>query len=195
MCRREVGVLLDTAHRVAAAAARSYVHENGFAKLMFGRHGAEHWFIHVWTPLGDPDVHDHRWDLSSTVLAGRIAVERFEIASGGQSYGLYHHEPAQDDEGFLLRWCEDVSLVAVDEQVYETDDDYRGRAEELHRVRAVDGSAVTFFRHGEGRRHVTRVLRPRAAGSPAPTPQFSAFVPMPEDEFRSRLLHVLEVLA
>lgn len=81
----------------AQVAARSYQHGNGFLKVVL----ADREFklrLHLWLP-GTPceeNIHDHRWSIASTILAGELHSEIWADAANDADYDL-------DGEEFLYR--------------------------------------------------------------------------------------------
>ncbi len=86
--------LLDTVASDRSLARRiaddSYWHPNGFAKLNLHRHHAPQFRLrlHVWpgedlspTEPECSNIHNHRWDFSSVVLAGGIHIDEYEETS------------------------------------------------------------------------------------------------------------------
>jgi hypothetical protein len=61
-----------------AIAARSYVHDNGFSKIVLNQDNGCSLRIHVWDPPDSaalPNIHNHRWDYASVLLAGVYTEE------------------------------------------------------------------------------------------------------------------------
>lgn len=81
----------------AAAVCRlSYVHPNGFTKLVLA-HRLPSWALrlHVWrVPVhpNDNDIHDHCGPLTSRVLIGEIVNETYEVADDGTVFERYIDE-------------------------------------------------------------------------------------------------------
>jgi hypothetical protein len=105
---------------VAAAAARSYWHPNGFAKLVLHTSTDPEFRLrlHVWPASdqphqGESNPHSHRWEFASTVVAGAglHMVEYKENAHRGKLHARYRYgcdptDPAAlrpDGEVRLLR--------------------------------------------------------------------------------------------
>ncbi|WP_327353309.1 hypothetical protein [Streptomyces sp. NBC_01304] len=98
----DVGALLDAALDHATPAEltttceESYTHANGFEKVSFppvpGR--AERLRLHLWrrAPL-QADPHNHRWALTSRVLAGALRSTTFEAGATGTVHRHYRHRP------------------------------------------------------------------------------------------------------
>lgn len=99
--------------------------------------------LHVWNPdgaAGDPPVHDHPVDFTSTVIAGELVNTRYVEDPQGREYVRERYPPS--DEG--ARRSDTVRLTGTPETL-RCGDRYRQRAEELHDSRQVQG-AVTLVR-------------------------------------------------
>src|SRR5438270_8647928 len=91
--------LLEDPSALSEVAARSYVHDNGFVKIVLasgnGTGGAVR--LHVWTDgeSGQNNIHNHCWPFTSLVLSGELEFEEYELAeSGGIPVLHYAYLPA-----------------------------------------------------------------------------------------------------
>lgn len=72
-------------------AERSYVHSNGFLKLVVsaeGKFGGKV-RLHDWDPIhvgSESDIHDHAWPYASAVINGRLDMETFKFDPLGQEF-------------------------------------------------------------------------------------------------------------
>lgn len=96
-------VLHDDA-ALAAVAARSYTHSNGFDKitLISSRHPEFKLRLHAWWVTDREDrntefIHNHRWHFRSSMLCGRAHLEMYEERTGGAP--VYRHEYEPRDNG------------------------------------------------------------------------------------------------
>lgn len=86
--------------------------------------------LHVWYPAfldGDPPVHDHPYDFTSTIIAGELTNTRYEEDGGGDEYVRFRYRPGAED----LRTSDTVRLSATATTLTEGDR-YRQLAHELH---------------------------------------------------------------
>ena len=99
-------LLADDA-KLAEIANQSYQHGNGFQKIILG--GTDHGRLrlHVWGPEGYPDecIHDHRFDLESTVILGQLNHRLFTPTSTpgiGQTFDAfaYHSKAGETHSSF-----------------------------------------------------------------------------------------------
>jgi hypothetical protein len=99
--------------------------------------------LHVWGPadaVGDPPIHDHPFDFTSTVLAGAITNTRYEVSDDGLEYQRTRYVPDDED----ARTSDTVRLSGTAARL-RTGDRYSQRAHELHDSRQVAGT-VTIIR-------------------------------------------------
>ena len=99
--------------------------------------------LHVWDSvdaIGDPPVHDHPFDFTSTVIVGELVNTRYVEDPGGREYLRERYSPGNEDD----RRADTVRLVGSPETL-RAGDAYRQRAHELHDSRQVAGT-VTVLR-------------------------------------------------
>lgn len=99
--------------------------------------------LHVWDPgdaMGDPPVHDHPADFTSTVLVGELLNTRYAEDPGGREYVRERYSPKDES----VRRTDSVRLVGTPETL-RAGDRYHQAAHELHDSRQVSG-AVTLVR-------------------------------------------------
>lgn len=141
---REVLELLRGAIRVdelAAVTARSYLHPNGFAKIVLHDPGPTGTSVrlHVWPTVGeypefadvprtDTAPHGHRWTFASTIVAGPgLLVEDFLPDDHGEEWEEFVFEPGRGPElhprGHRRLRSSDYFIRARDEDVYWCDPD------------------------------------------------------------------------
>ncbi len=57
--------------------------------------------LHVWDPtdcVGEPPVHDHPYDFTSTIIAGEMTNTRYEEDPAGDAYVRFRYPPGADVE-------------------------------------------------------------------------------------------------
>jgi hypothetical protein len=57
--------------------------------------------LHVWDPsycTGEPPIHDHPYDFTSTIIAGELTNTRYEEDSAGDEYVRFRYSPGAEDE-------------------------------------------------------------------------------------------------
>jgi hypothetical protein len=116
--------------------------------------------LHVWDPdgaIGDPPVHDHPFDFTSTVIAGELVNTRYVEDPGGREYLRERYSPGNEND----RRADTVRLVGSPETL-RAGDRYRQLAHELHDSRQVPGTVtVLHFEHAvDDRSELTVCRRP-----------------------------------
>jgi len=86
--------------------------------------------LHLWDPsdnAGDPPIHDHPYDFSSTVIVGELTNTRYEEDPVGVEYARFRYSPPAEDQ----RRSDTVRLSATATTLAEGSQ-YRQLAPELH---------------------------------------------------------------
>ena len=179
-------------------ADRAYHHANGFAKfVLYGAAGSPFRLrLHVWTGEDDQqqlqedqNVHGHRWNFGSAVIAGPgLDIEEFVVSeTGGDSYRSYAYRssrPAGDShrdaelavEGADLApvgWARLRRSAGYTPSTYGT---YTCHVDTLHTVRPVSREqTATLVVQGPTLRPDAPVYRrPDQPAQPAPQPMSGA---------------------
>jgi hypothetical protein len=107
--------------------------------------------LHVWDPescVGDPPVHDHPFDFTSTVIVGELVNTRYVEDPNGIEHRRHRYRPGDDDD----RRTDSVRLAAS-ATILSSGDRYRQPATELihvaqavlHRGATIDEFIDTTF--------------------------------------------------
>ena len=99
--------------------------------------------LHVWDPssrVGEPLIHDHPFDFTSTVIAGEMTNTRYEEDPLGIEYRRERYTPPSEDE----RSSDTVRLSAT-ATTFTAGGRYHQLAHELHDSRQLPGT-VTIIR-------------------------------------------------
>jgi hypothetical protein len=99
--------------------------------------------LHVWDPDGsdgEPPIHDHPYDFTSTVLAGELTNTRYVEDPQGATHRRERYRPNDEDD----RRVDTVCLVGTS-TTYGPGERYHQLAHELHGSRQVPGT-VTLIR-------------------------------------------------
>jgi len=116
--------------------------------------------LHVWDPdgcIGDPPIHDHPYDFTSTVIVGELANTRYVEDPTGAEY--CREQYLQNDEND--RRTDMVRLVGTSTTL-GTGDRYRQLARELHASRQAPGTVTIIRCAWHDRPALTVCLRPGA---------------------------------
>jgi hypothetical protein len=99
--------------------------------------------LHVWGPnysVGEPPVHDHPFDFTSTIIAGEMTNTRYDENPSGVEYHRVRYSPSNED----ARRTDTVSLSGTATSLI-AGDQYSQSAHELHDSRQLPGT-VTIIR-------------------------------------------------
>jgi hypothetical protein len=118
--------------------------------------------LHVWAPeapTGDPPIHDHPFDFTSTVVVGELVNTRYVEDAAGDEYVRERRALADESD----RRVDTIRLVG-EPTTFRAGDTYQQRASGLHDSRQAPGT-VTLIRFSfTGATALTTCRRP---GAPA----------------------------
>lgn len=184
----EVAALIESLLRqpdqLASVVSRSYVHPNGFRKLVvaFPERGTK-LRLHHW-PEGDAEpsnVHNHRWAFASAIISGRLHSSLFTTAENGEVVDRYRFEPNQPGGRYTLSPDGRGRISVTNVAEFGPGSTYALGAEQLHQVRA-NPNTLSLMLSGPAERDRTRVFRPATLG-----PQSRDLPLMPIREVRESL--------
>lgn len=167
---RLVRAVLDDDELLRRAAYASYEHANGFDKLILASSPEGHsikldvWWAHL--PRGLEDIHNHRYNFSSHLLAGELAMEHWEFRDGGTPMDYLHIEVA----GGRTDRLEHKGQRRV-ERLFDiratAGATYSLHHAQLHRVVAAPARATaTLVFQDRNARDRSEILRPVGGGGP-----------------------------
>lgn len=177
---------------------RAYCHANGFAKfVLYGPARSPFRLrLHVWTGEDaqqrlqeDQNVHGHRWNFGSAVIAGPgLAVEEFTVSeAGGEPYRSYAYRPrpeadshrgaelaVEGDELEPVGWARLRRSLSYTPGTYGT---YTCHIDTLHTVRPLPGepTATLVVQGPTLRPHAPVYRRPDQPSQAAPQPMDHAW--------------------
>lgn len=116
--------------------------------------------IHIWdeTLRYSPDVsmmHNHSWDLHSTIVAGRLQNTRY-VQCAEDTKGAIRYHTKTFITGYDAHATSDqetVCLCALPPETYTPIMDYRQKAHEVHRTDALDGTVTVLLRKDDEEGH------------------------------------------
>jgi len=117
--------------------------------------------LHVWDPSGcpgDPPIHDHPYDFTSTVLAGELTNTRYVEDATGDEFRRERYAPADETS----RRTDLVRLVGRS-TVFGPGDRYHQSAAELHASHQTPGTVTVIRCRWRDRPELSVCQRP---GSP-----------------------------
>jgi hypothetical protein len=114
------GVLADPpwSERVAA---NSYLHENGFYKLVLADSGTPPFKLrlHSWLRWRTDDeivrenIHNHRWNFATVLVRGAYTFQQFVVRPGGQTYHKYNYSSPGGTGAYCMEYVGSQDLVKV----------------------------------------------------------------------------------
>jgi hypothetical protein len=130
-------LLADTA-ALADIQRHSYYHHNGFRKLVLLQNASFKLRLHLWEARQEhhhENIHDHRWNFASCLLAGRFQTVIWEEAADGPETRLdCTYTPAQDGNTYVVRENGQVRLRQQAMHWLQAGDLYYMPASTLHQV-------------------------------------------------------------
>jgi hypothetical protein len=161
--------ILDDRGAVQRIAEASYRHDNGFTKVVLGHRKTARVRFHVWstTQTSESNVHNHRWDFASMVLAGSLRMEYYELVEGDVDPSdldtveleAFRYLPQRAQSHYDLRPVGPVLAARTSTAIGEAGYRYQLEHHRLHRVTAPVTPAVTCFLSAPARTDHTTVLR------------------------------------
>lgn len=163
--------IIDDDDELAEIAARSYYHANNFLKLVLMSGDTSQWKLrlHVWHPQPDvteevtEDVHSHRWDFTTALLAGEYCAREFRAIEGESDADNYQHLkylPVGADQSFTLEHQGSASLLNVFEAVLPAGTVYHIDHSVLHSIsRSGGGGAASLVLQRPAVTEFTNVYR------------------------------------
>ncbi|MDX6269282.1 MAG: hypothetical protein QOD28_505 [Acidobacteriota bacterium] len=179
-------VIASSTDSLARLAKASYVHANGFEKLVCGATAPEGFKIrlHVWSAAAnDAQTHDHGWSFYSHILLGSISSTEYEVDTEPGAHSVYRIPNLRAREAGATLKCmqRNVSLRASSQRTLTGGEGYGLPSNKLHRVVTSRASgAVTLVlqsHHTQAYSHVV-LTQGQAIANAYPTKKFStvAFV-------------------
>ena len=117
---------------------QSYVHKNGFQKIVLGRKNGFAMRFHRYLPgEGDQNVHDHRWSrMDSLVLEGSLPADYLAYAKpsdcGAEKWERHEYRKAGDD--YVVKHQGEIYLAPDVRVSHSTGELYSMDAKRLHRI-------------------------------------------------------------
>jgi hypothetical protein len=116
--------------------------------------------LHLWDPdsgIGDPPIHDHPYDFTSTVVVGELINTRYVEDRSGNEYCRERYSPGDEDDR-----RRDAVHLAGTSTVLGPGDRYRQLAGELHDSQQAPGTVTIIRCEWHDRPELTVCLRPGA---------------------------------
>lgn len=185
-----VNDILNTQSLFDQVVRDSYVHNNGFHKIVLHKSAKGHKVrLHVFdvkTLCIEEGVHNHRWEFASTVISGNLEQDILVDSDGADEL---HHEYVYDANEMQggkasTRYVGTQRLRVVESLVYKAGTTYHMDTETLHRIVRADAGeslTMTLVITSPARRPTCRLFNT----TPIPTPRMYA-----PQELRQTLMRV-----
>jgi hypothetical protein len=98
--------------------------------------------LHVWDPsscIGEPPIHDHPYDFTSTIVAGELTNARYEEDVAGEEYVRFRYSPGYEGDR-----RSDAFRLSSTATTFTEGDQYRQQAHELHASRQQPGTVTAI---------------------------------------------------
>jgi hypothetical protein len=131
---------LDSEARLGDVAGRSFWHDNGFAKIVLLSHSSYKLRLHIWQKsAGFPtssggNIHNHRWDFSTILLAGGYRHQEFRQSADGETFFAYKYSTAGTHGTYQLAPAGSQTLRCVFDAHLSQGSGFTASSEVLHRV-------------------------------------------------------------
>jgi len=141
--RELVSYFLQMPSDLAHIAARSYVHYNGFDKfVLLSSHQPNFKLrLHVWWPENreypSENIHNHRWDFTTLLVAGSYQFEEFQTDPDGDSMYEYKYLPPDGRDHYGMEFIGKTRLNCLSSGCMQTGSYYTLTTKALHRVATV----------------------------------------------------------
>jgi hypothetical protein len=116
----------------------SYKHENGFHKLVLLSGKSFKLRMHVFGRADEvpmENVHDHRWNFSSSIIKGSLKMEMYEINDNkGISLFHYKYNSNKSENSYQVDYLGKKRVNLKKLRVYSEGDSYFMQTNEFHRI-------------------------------------------------------------
>lgn len=155
--------LLADPGRLARCANVSYLHGNGFYKIVLAQNEIFKLRLHIWLPNVDAaeNVHEHRWHFASTVLAGTLHSEIYaeDVTPSALEYDEYLYLAKDGASPSSRTYIGKTRLGCVSTSVRRVGEYYSMSPNTLHRVVSIEGGlTATLMCQGPAARRSNRLL-------------------------------------
>jgi hypothetical protein len=139
LCSEQMKDIINDRSKLETIAQKSYVHDNGFVKIVINETLGKKVRLHVF-PEDDKiraaeNWHNHRWNFESKILVGSIRHETagFECVEAGP-FVKWHYQRMSNGKFTLLPTTENYRITNHSSEVYITGEKYVLRTGMIHRI-------------------------------------------------------------
>ena len=140
--------ILNNPELLAVIASRSYIHDNGFIKIVLDDSGPSKHRIHLY-PAGGmfaaENLHDHRWRFTSLVLVGSLPFQLATVSPDSEGdHARFEYVRNEDGTFSLSDTGELYSLDSVTSDVHDAGAIYVMETDTIHRILAHTNFTATY---------------------------------------------------
>ena len=146
--RNFIIALMDNPKRLQEVANASYCHKNGFVKLILGQKDERKKRLHYY-PVGakaDENVHNHRWDLNSTILVGSLPSYFYKVDYYGEQDYLHAYRKNGHTGEYEIVVTGKCTATEVAYKAFSAGTNYTLPHSTHHRIGKVETPTVTLMR-------------------------------------------------
>jgi len=143
--------MMENPERLGIVARASYMHKNGFAKITLQEDGGCKIRLHHY-PVGakaDENIHNHRWDLYSTILAGSLPSHFYIVDYDGEAEYLHAYlknSSTGEHEIVVTGMCTTTKVASIS---FRAGVNYKLSHKIHHRIGKVETPTITLMRTGQ----------------------------------------------
>lgn len=127
-------------------AQRSYVHENGFYKIVLDKSSTHQLRLHIWNGdfKNDENIHNHRFHFVSELLIGKYKEEIYQKSEYGEEFYTYNYDPS-NELSYSLKKIDNIKICKEKTLEHSQGDTISRNASMFHRVIPMTSEVVSLF--------------------------------------------------
>jgi hypothetical protein len=174
----------------------AYRHPNGFLKIVLATGPEFQLRLHVWRPTPEyppptENVHNHRWDFASAVLAGGYRFQEYVHDARGDDFRAFRYGGHRGTSSYALTPAGDARLKCVFDADLSPGSSYLLTSDVLHRVVGpADRTTVSLILQGPHKHAPVEVY----AQEELKSGDELTLDPLPPDQVAVELDRVLDLL-
>lgn len=144
--KKWLNILLSKTESVFKIAQQSYLHKNGFVKIVLANSSKFKIRLHIWNENNpnNEDIHNHRWAFASKILSGYSEQYIFEEDISENNFYLYQYEPNPRTLNFELTYKGIRSLKCIDVQKFYKNQYYSLTPQVIHQIYSPNSTTISL---------------------------------------------------
>lgn len=130
--------ILNNQEKIEEISKRSYLHGNGFYKIILEETNLFRLRLHIWNQgvIAEENIHDHRWHFASTIISGKMKSEIWEdaISNNGEFLDEYLYVGKTKIQDAYLNYLGKSRVALQKTCVYEEGDAYFLLSNIMHKI-------------------------------------------------------------